>query len=59
VRRPPIWAEAGGSLDEVYVPQADEPGAAQAEVDFGDLWVVYRGIKTKSILELVRELVWG
>jgi hypothetical protein len=54
VRRPPIWAEAGGSLDEVYVPQAYEPGAAQAEVDFGDLWVVYRGIKTKLFLFTLR-----
>jgi transposase len=49
VRRPQIWAEAGRSLDQAYVPQTHEPGA-EAEVDFADLWVVLDGIKTKVFL---------
>ena len=32
-----------------YVPQTHEP-AAEAEVDFHDLWVVLRGVKTKTAL---------
>jgi transposase len=53
VRRPQIWAEAGRSLDEVYVAQVHEPGA-QAEVDFADLWVFLRGVKTKVFLFTLR-----
>jgi transposase len=49
VRRPQIWAEAGRSLGEVYVPQTHEPGA-EAEVDFADLWIVLRGVRTKVFL---------
>ena len=43
-RRPQVWAQAGRSPDEVYVPQVHEPGA-HAEVDFADLWVVLAGVK--------------
>ncbi|HEY3603156.1 MAG TPA: IS21 family transposase [Sporichthyaceae bacterium] len=44
--RPRIWAEAGRSPGEAFVPQTHEPGG-QAEVDFGDLWVDLRGERTK------------
>jgi hypothetical protein len=36
-----------------YVPQTHEP-AAEAEVDFHDLWVVLRGVKTKTALFTMR-----
>ncbi|MBG6185439.1 hypothetical protein IWX65_003418 [Arthrobacter sp. CAN_A214] len=44
-RRPEIDAEAG-RLPEVFVPQEHAPGA-EAEVDFGEVWVVLAGVKTK------------
>src|SRR4051812_22043862 len=44
VRRPQIWAEAGRSPEQPYVPQIHEPGA-EAEVDFADLWIVLDGVK--------------
>lgn len=53
VRRPQIWAEAGRSPDEVFIAQFHEPGA-QAEVDFADLWVILRGVKTKVFLFTLR-----
>jgi transposase len=43
--RPMIDAEAGRGR-EVFVPQEYAPGA-EAEVDFGELWVVLAGVKTK------------
>jgi len=49
VARPRIWAAAGRSLDEVYVPQWHEPGA-EAEVDFADLWVELAGVRVKWYL---------
>ena len=49
VRRPEIWAAAGRSLEEVFVPQTHEPGA-HAEVDFADLWIILGGVKTKVFL---------
>jgi len=49
VRRPQIWAEAGRSLGEVFVPQLHSPGA-EGEVDFADLWIVLAGVKTKVFL---------
>jgi transposase len=52
-RRPRILAEAGRPLELGYVPQTHEP-AAEAEVDFHDLWVVLRGIKTKTALFTMR-----
>jgi transposase len=44
-RRPVIDAEAGWGR-EVFVPQQHAPGA-EVEVDFGELWVVLAGVKTK------------
>jgi transposase len=49
VARARIWAGAGRSLDEVYVPQWHEPGA-EAEVDFADLWVDLAGVRVKWYL---------
>ena len=40
-RRPQILAEAGKPLEQGYVPQTHPP-AAEAEVDFHDLWVMLR-----------------
>ncbi|MDH6238549.1 transposase [Cryobacterium sp. CG_9.6] len=44
-RRPEIDVEAG-RLPEVFIPQEHAPGA-EAEVDFGEVWVVLAGVKTK------------
>jgi IstB-like ATP binding protein len=52
-RRPQILAEAGRPLELGYVPQTHRP-AAEAEVDFHDLWVVLRGINTKTALFTMR-----
>jgi transposase len=52
-RRPEIAAEAGRPLEDGYVPQTHEP-AAEAEVDFHDLWVLLRGVKTKTALFTMR-----
>ena len=52
-RRPEIAAEAGRPLEEGYVPQTHLP-AAEAEVDFHDLWVILGGIKTKTALFTMR-----
>ena len=52
-RRPEIAAEAGRSLAQGFVPQAQEPGG-EAEVDFADLWVVLRGVKTKTFMFTLR-----
>lgn len=46
VRRPQIWAQAGRSLEQVFVPQSHQPGG-EAEVDFADLWIILDGVKTK------------
>jgi len=48
-RRPEILAEAGKVLEVGCVPQTHQP-AAEAEVDFHDLWVILRGVKTKTAL---------
>ena len=45
VRRAQIDVEAGRRV-EVFVPQEHPPGA-EAEVDFGEVWVMLRGVKTK------------
>lgn len=37
---------AAGRLQEVFVPQEHAPGA-EAEVDFGEVWVILAGVKTK------------
>ena len=52
-RRPQILAEAGKPLEFGFVPQTHEPGA-EGEVDFHDLWVVLRGVKTKTALFTMR-----
>lgn len=44
-RRPEIDA-AAGRLQEVFVSQEHAPGA-EAEVDFGEVWVILAGVKTK------------
>lgn len=44
-RRPEINA-AAGRLVEVFVPQEHAPGG-EAEVDFGDVWVILAGVKTR------------
>ena len=52
-RRPQILAEAGRPLGLGFVPRIHPP-AAEAEVDFHDLWVVLRGVKTKTALFTMR-----
>ena len=52
-RRPQIAAEAGKALEVGFVPQTHSP-AAEAEVDFHDLWVVLAGVKTKTALFTMR-----
>jgi transposase len=52
-RRPEIWTQAGRSPAEAFVPQTHEPGR-EAEVDFADLWVILRGVKTKTALFTLR-----
>jgi len=48
-RRPEIWAEANRSSEQAFVPQ-DHPLGGEGEVDFADLWVLLRGVKTKTHL---------
>lgn len=45
VRRAQIDVDAGRRV-EVFVPQEHPPGA-EAEVDFGEVWVMLAGVKTK------------
>jgi transposase len=52
-RRPQIAAEAGKALGAGFVPQMHPP-AAEAEVDFHDLWVMLGGAKTKTALFTMR-----
>lgn len=52
-RRPEILAEAGTPLELGFVPQTHPP-AGEAEVDFHDLWVILRGVKTKTALVTMR-----
>jgi transposase len=52
-RRPEIAAEAGRSVEQAFVPQTHAPGA-EAEVDFADLWVDLRGVRTKVFLFTLR-----
>ncbi|MGY3567899.1 IS21 family transposase [Sinomonas sp. RB5] len=44
---------AAGRRVEVFVPQEHAPGA-EAEVDFGELWVVLGGVKTKCHMFVMR-----
>ncbi|MCM0616598.1 IS21 family transposase [Paenarthrobacter sp. TYUT067] len=52
VRRAQIDVEAGRRI-EVFVPQDHAPGA-EAEVDFGEVWVVLKGVKTKCHMFVFR-----
>ena len=52
VRRAQIDVEAGRRV-EVFVPQEHAPGA-EAEVDFGEVWVVLHGVKTKCHMFVFR-----
>ncbi len=46
VRRAEIDVAAGRRVEAAFVPQDHAPGA-EAEVDFGEVWVVLDGVKTK------------
>lgn len=48
-RRPQIQTEAGRGPEQVFIPQSHKPGA-EAEVDFGDVYVVLAGVVTKCYL---------
>jgi transposase len=48
-RRPQIRIEAGHGPVEAFIPQAHRPGA-EAEVDFGDVWITLAGVPTKCFL---------
>lgn len=52
-RRPQVAAEAGRRLETAFVPQTHLP-AAEAEVDFGDVWVELAGELTKCFLFTLR-----
>ena len=52
-RRPEIWAAAGKGTEEAFVPQTHPP-AAEAEVDFADLWIDLAGVRTKCFLFTLR-----
>jgi transposase len=45
-RRAQIYADAGRATREVFVPQ-EHPAGEEAEVDFGDVYVVLAGVVTK------------
>lgn len=45
-RRVQIEIEAGRRSVQAFVPQLHAPGA-EAEVDFGEVWVILAGVKTK------------
>lgn len=52
IRRAQIDLEAGRRI-EAFVPQEHAPGE-EAEVDFGELWVMLAGVKTKCFLFTLR-----
>lgn len=52
VRRAQIDVEAGRRV-EVFIPQEHAPGA-EAEVDFGEVYVVLNGVKTKCHMFIFR-----
>lgn len=53
VRRVEIEVEAGRRRVDAFIPQGHAPGA-EAEVDFGDVWVVLAGVKTKCHMFVFR-----
>ncbi len=52
VCRAQIDVEAGRRV-EVFVPQEHAPGA-EAEVDFGEVWIMLNGVKTKCHMFIFR-----
>ena len=48
-RRPEVRVEEGRGPAQVFIPQAHQPGA-EAEVDFGDVWILLAGGLTKCYL---------
>jgi transposase len=48
-RRTAIAVDAGNAPVEVFVPQEHAPGA-EAEVDFGDVWVDLAGVRTRCYM---------
>jgi len=52
-RRPQIAAAAGRGMETAFVLQTHLPGA-EAEVDFGDVWVRLAGVMTKCFLFTLR-----
>jgi transposase len=52
-RRSEILAAAGRAAEAGFFPQAHPP-AAEAEVDFVDLWIDLRGVRTKVFLFTLR-----
>jgi transposase len=52
-RRPEIWVEEGRGPAKVFIPQHHPPGL-EAEVDFGDVWVLLAGVMTKCYLFVYR-----
>jgi transposase len=53
VRRVEIEIEAGRRRVDAFIPQGHLPGA-EAEVDFGDVWIVLAGVKTKCHMFVFR-----
>ncbi len=52
-RRPAVQAAAGRTTEKAFVPQTHEPGA-EAEVDFGDVWLHLGGELTRCALFTLR-----
>jgi len=52
-RRPEIVAESGRGTETAFVLQDHLPGA-EAEVDFGDVWIDLAGVRTKCFLFTLR-----
>ena len=52
-RRVEIEVDAGRRRVDAFIPQGHAPGA-EAEVDFGDVWVVLAGVKTKCHMFVFR-----
>lgn len=53
IRRVEIEIEEGRRRVDAFVPQGHAPGA-EAEVDFGDVWIVLAGVKTKCHMFVFR-----
>jgi transposase len=52
-RRPQIRTEAGRGPPEVFIAQTKRPGV-EAEVDFGDVWIILAGVLTKCYMFVFR-----